>query len=212
MVLTDNGLMRIRPASIDELPRLQDIERAAGQCFRDVGMPEVAEDEPLPVGELARYRHTGLAWVAVDPADVPVAYLIAEPVDGNLHIEQVSVHPDQARRERRPWTEQRYTGSQVSAHADPGPPVQTVSGFLAADLTQPRAECAVVERMESAARVVGRVPRHTGEGGEGEGGNAVRTARVSLGPMIFLCRDSPHPCRPNEARSGPAQGVAQNHP
>ncbi|MFE4692724.1 GNAT family N-acetyltransferase [Streptomyces sp. NPDC056749] len=90
--------MRIRPVSADELPRLQDIERAAGQCFRDVGMPEVAEDEPLPVRELARYRHNGLAWVAVDPADVPVAYLIAESVDGNLHIEQVSVHPDQARR------------------------------------------------------------------------------------------------------------------
>ncbi|RSN79263.1 hypothetical protein DMH26_38605, partial [Streptomyces sp. WAC 05379] len=28
----------------------------------------------------------------------PVAYLICEPVDGALHIEQVSVHPDAARR------------------------------------------------------------------------------------------------------------------
>ena len=28
----------------------------------------------------------------------PVAYLIALPVDGCLHIEQVSVHPDHARR------------------------------------------------------------------------------------------------------------------
>ncbi|MFE4454203.1 GNAT family N-acetyltransferase [Streptomyces sp. NPDC056796] len=90
--------MRIRPVGIDELPLLQDIERAAGLCFRGIGMPEIAEDEPLPVGELARHRRNGLAWVAVDPADVPVAYLIAEPVDGNLHVEQVSVHPDHARR------------------------------------------------------------------------------------------------------------------
>ncbi|MFD6275107.1 GNAT family N-acetyltransferase [Streptomyces sp. NPDC060209] len=90
--------MRIRPVNIDELPLLQDIERAAGQCFRDIGMPEIAEDEPLPVSELARYREAGLAWAAVDPADAPVAYLIAELVDGNLHVEQVSVHPDQARR------------------------------------------------------------------------------------------------------------------
>lgn len=94
----DNVPMSIRPVDIDELPLLQDIERAAGQCFRDIGMPEIAEDEPLPTGELARYRRNGLAWVAVDAADTPVAYLIAERVDGNLHVEQVSVHPDQARR------------------------------------------------------------------------------------------------------------------
>ncbi|MFD8801406.1 GNAT family N-acetyltransferase [Streptomyces atroolivaceus] len=90
--------MRIRPVDIDEIPLLQDIERAAGQCFRGVGMAEIAEDEPLLVSELARCRSNGLAWVAVDAADVPVAYLIAEHVDGNLHVEQVSVHPDQARR------------------------------------------------------------------------------------------------------------------
>ncbi|MFJ8977209.1 GNAT family N-acetyltransferase [Streptomyces sp. NPDC102282] len=90
--------MRIRPVNADDLPRLQDIERATGQCFRDIGMAEIAEDEPLSVDELARYRKSGPAWAAVDAADLPVAYLIAEPVDGNLHVEQVSVHPDHARR------------------------------------------------------------------------------------------------------------------
>ncbi|WP_282699808.1 GNAT family N-acetyltransferase [Streptomyces sp. CC219B] len=90
--------MRIRSVRLDELPALQDIERAAGQCFRDIGMPEIAEDEPLPLGELARYHHAGLAWVATDDADAPIAYLIADRVDGNLHVEQVSVHPDSARR------------------------------------------------------------------------------------------------------------------
>ncbi|MFJ6632484.1 GNAT family N-acetyltransferase [Streptomyces sp. NPDC091376] len=90
--------MRIRSVHIDELPALQDIERAAGQCFRDIGMPEIADDEPLTLGELASYHHAGLAWVAADDADTPVAYLIADRVDGNLHVEQVSVHPDSARR------------------------------------------------------------------------------------------------------------------
>ncbi|MGW0708240.1 GNAT family N-acetyltransferase [Streptomyces sp. NPDC002643] len=90
--------MRIRAVHLDELPVLQDIERAAGQCFRDIGMLEIAEDEPLPLDELARYHHSGLAWAAVDDADCPVAYLIADRVDGNLHVEQVSVHPDSARR------------------------------------------------------------------------------------------------------------------
>src|SRR5919108_678574 len=90
--------MHIRAVRLDELPVLQDIERAAGQCFRDIGMPEIAEDEPLPLPELARYHHAGLAWVVADDADAPVAYLIADRVDGNLHVEQVSVPPDSARR------------------------------------------------------------------------------------------------------------------
>lgn len=90
--------MRIRPVDFDELPILQDIERAAGQCFRDIGMCEIAEDDPLPTDELAPYLRNGLAWAAVGPAGTPVAYLIAEHVDGNLHIEQVSVHPGYARR------------------------------------------------------------------------------------------------------------------
>lgn len=90
--------MQIRAVRLDELTVLQDIERAAGQCFRDIGMPEVADDEPLTVGELIRYHHAGMAWVAADDADTPVAYLIADRVDGNLHVEQVSVHPDSARR------------------------------------------------------------------------------------------------------------------
>ncbi|MFH8793577.1 GNAT family N-acetyltransferase [Streptomyces sp. NPDC017941] len=108
--------MRIRAALSDELPRLQDIERAAGLCFRDVGMAEIAEDEPPALDVLARHLRAGLAWVAVAPsadglsatadpsaagpsaAGVPVAYLIADRVDGNLHVEQVSVHPGYARR------------------------------------------------------------------------------------------------------------------
>ncbi|WP_405748441.1 GNAT family N-acetyltransferase [Streptomyces sp. NBC_00144] len=90
--------MTIRTAHAAELPVLQDIERAAGRCFRDIGMPEIADDEPLSLDELASYQRAQLAWVAVDETDVPVAYLIADRVDGNFHIEQVSVHPDSARR------------------------------------------------------------------------------------------------------------------
>lgn len=90
--------MHIRAARQNELSLLQDIERAAGQCFRDIGMQEIADDGPLPLGELARYQLEGLAWVAFNDAGTPVAYLIADRVDGNLHIEQVSVHPDSSRR------------------------------------------------------------------------------------------------------------------
>jgi ribosomal protein S18 acetylase RimI-like enzyme len=93
-----NHLMQIRLVRQAELPIVQDIERAAGRLFFDIGMPEIAEDEPLPLAVLARYHHAGRAWVATDLTDVPVGYLIADIVDGNLHIEQVSVHPRSARR------------------------------------------------------------------------------------------------------------------
>lgn len=90
--------MRIRPATAAELPVLQDIERAAGAPFRDLGMPEIADDEPPALDVLERYRGAGRCWVAADERDHPAAYLVAEPVDGALHIEQVSVHPRAARR------------------------------------------------------------------------------------------------------------------
>lgn len=61
-------------------------------------MPEIADDEPLPLDVLARYQQAGRAWVATDATDAPVGYLIADVVDGNLHVEQVSVHPRSARR------------------------------------------------------------------------------------------------------------------
>jgi GNAT superfamily N-acetyltransferase len=44
------------------------------------------------------YQSAGRAWVSVDDGDRPVAYLIAEVVDGDAHVEQVSVRPSHARR------------------------------------------------------------------------------------------------------------------
>ncbi|MET9953328.1 GNAT family N-acetyltransferase [Streptomyces sp. NPDC006339] len=90
--------MRIRVAARAELSLLQDIERAAGEAFRPLGMEEIADDEPLPLDVLEGYRGAGRAWVAVDREDRPVAYLLMDAVDGAAHIEQVSVHPDVARR------------------------------------------------------------------------------------------------------------------
>jgi GNAT superfamily N-acetyltransferase len=112
--------MHIRAVRADELPVLQDIERAAGRCFRDVGMPEIADDEPLPLDELASYQRSGRAWVAADGGDRPVAYLIAEPVDGNVHVEQVSVHPGSAR---------RGIGRALLDHVAAGAPALTLTTF-----------------------------------------------------------------------------------
>ncbi|WP_327370970.1 GNAT family N-acetyltransferase [Streptomyces sp. NBC_01217] len=90
--------MRIRTARRSDLPLLQDIECAAGEPFRALGMSAIADDDPPPLDLLDDYRRSGRAWVVAGPDDRPLGYLIADPVDGAAHIEQVSVHPSAARR------------------------------------------------------------------------------------------------------------------
>ncbi|MBD3549447.1 MULTISPECIES: GNAT family N-acetyltransferase [Streptomyces] len=94
--------MRIRSARRSDLPLLQDIERAAGEPFRALGMAFVADDDPPPLDLLEGYRQADRCWVATDPlspaGDRPLGYVLADPVDDALHIEQVSVHPAAARR------------------------------------------------------------------------------------------------------------------
>ncbi|MEU0068344.1 GNAT family N-acetyltransferase [Streptomyces sp. NPDC006332] len=155
--------MRIRAARLDELPALQDIERAAGQCFRDIGMPEIAEDEPLPLGELAAYHHAGLAWVVADGADVPVAYLIADRVDGNLHVEQVSVHPDSARRGVG-----RSLLEHLAAHArSEGAPALTLTTFTHVPWNAPYYARCGFQLMDASSLTPGLVRIREGEAAHG---------------------------------------------
>jgi predicted N-acetyltransferase YhbS len=84
----------IRPARTDDGPALREIERLAGIRFRDVGLADIAAHEPDSIETLAEYANSGRSWVAVDDDDRPVGYVIVDEVDGNAHIEQVSVAPD----------------------------------------------------------------------------------------------------------------------
>lgn len=83
----------IRAARHDELTLLIEIERAAGERFRSLGMDLVADDHPGSVAELLPYTESGRAFVSVDANDRPVAYLLLDAVDRAAHVEQVSVHP-----------------------------------------------------------------------------------------------------------------------
>ena len=86
---------RIRPATPEDGPALQLVERLAGARFRDVGRPEIADDDPPSLEQLARYAADGRAWVALDDPDGPIGYALADRVDGNAHLEQISVLPSQ---------------------------------------------------------------------------------------------------------------------
>jgi GNAT superfamily N-acetyltransferase len=87
------SMRRVRP---EDVGRLQAIQLAAGNSFRDIGMPAVADSPPLPEESLAGYRRAGRAWVAADEHDEPVGFVVADVIDECAHIEQVSVHPAHA--------------------------------------------------------------------------------------------------------------------
>ena len=94
--------MSIRVAREQELPGLRRIEVAAGRLFAAIGMTAVAGDEAPSLEVFRGYQRDGRAWVDTekdgDGDDRPVGFLLADWVDGNVHIEQVSVHPDFAGR------------------------------------------------------------------------------------------------------------------
>jgi ribosomal protein S18 acetylase RimI-like enzyme len=87
-----NDAVCFRPATELDVPRLHDIEVAAGGLFRSIGMAWVADDPPPDSDVLLGHVSTGTAWVAVD-AHVVVGYVIASIVDGDGHVDQVSVDP-----------------------------------------------------------------------------------------------------------------------
>jgi GNAT superfamily N-acetyltransferase len=84
-------MLGIRAARTDELERLREIELDAGGAFAEIGMREIATDEPLQASELLEFIAAGRAWVAAAANDAPVGYLLTAIVDGDSHIEQVSV-------------------------------------------------------------------------------------------------------------------------
>jgi len=87
----------IRGARSDDIRALQDIERAAGVLFGGIGMEDIAADPPLEEEVLAGYIGDGRAWVAEVEGQV-VGYALADEVDGQGHLEQVSVDPAFGRR------------------------------------------------------------------------------------------------------------------
>ena len=90
-------VISIRAPRPDELERLRDIERAAGQLFADAGLPDIAAHEPDSIESLTEYVDAGHAWAIADDDDV-VGYAVVDILDGLAHLEQLSVHPDFGRR------------------------------------------------------------------------------------------------------------------
>jgi GNAT superfamily N-acetyltransferase len=98
LVVNSDSTTQVRAAREGDLGLLPAIQLAAGAAFRDVGMAAVADSEPLSVSALAAYQQAGHAWVAVTGHGVPIGFIVVDLIDGRAHVEQVSIHPDHARR------------------------------------------------------------------------------------------------------------------
>ena len=81
--------MVIRPARPEELPGLRDVEVRAGAVFRDIGMDEIAGDEPPEIDP-------GATVFVAEVDGAVVGYVHVAVVDHGLHVEQVSVVPEAA--------------------------------------------------------------------------------------------------------------------
>lgn len=82
--------MHIRPATPADFAAIQDIEVRAGTLFRDIGMDDIADDDPPTGDTLAEAACVLLAEVA----GIPVGYARVELVGDQTHLEQLSVLPD----------------------------------------------------------------------------------------------------------------------
>lgn len=83
----------IRPAGRDDAAELRAIEVAAGENFRAIGMTEVADDPPPSVEDYRGAIGADPMWVAVS-GGAALGYAWAADLDGQPHLEQVSVHPE----------------------------------------------------------------------------------------------------------------------
>jgi GNAT superfamily N-acetyltransferase len=83
----------IRAATAADGPALQEIEITAGARFATVGLPEVAAHDPFSLDELDAYAAAGRSWVATGADGAVAGYAVADVLDGNAHLEQVSVRP-----------------------------------------------------------------------------------------------------------------------
>ncbi len=89
-----SGGPHVRRATAADVARLQEIEVRAGRAFADVGLPDVARDEPMAAAVLEGHAADGRCAVVVGDDDRAVGYVVVDRVDGHAHVEQVSVDPD----------------------------------------------------------------------------------------------------------------------
>lgn len=87
----------VRAARPEDLPALAAVERAAQAMFARVGMPELVHAPVLTLDEVRRFSAEGFVAVAEHPRDGVVGFVVARPLGGAAHVQELDVHPDHGR-------------------------------------------------------------------------------------------------------------------
>ncbi len=101
--MTDDAIARARgevalsPARLVDVGAIQRIETEAGSRFVEIGMSTIAADDPPTADELRPAIEAGRVLIA-RVAGRPVGYIWWSVLDGEGHIDQVSVTPAAAGR------------------------------------------------------------------------------------------------------------------
>lgn len=92
----------LRTARPQELPAIVAIDDAASELYTEAGIDvTLGADHPFVLAEAERWGRAitrGLAHVAVDAADTPLAFMTLGLVDGAPYLDQLAVHPRAMRR------------------------------------------------------------------------------------------------------------------
>ena len=92
------SLFSMRQSRQDDLIKLSAVERSAASIFREVDLAWLADGATMDPTILAAACRNGMLWVAADDADEPVGFLVAQELDGKLHIAELSVEASCQRR------------------------------------------------------------------------------------------------------------------
>lgn len=88
----------IIPSRIEHLPYIPLIEAAAAQLFTVEDLPEPLRSSSTDDTTLLSAHNSRLLWVAVGENHSPVGFLLCERLSESLHIKEMDVHPNHARR------------------------------------------------------------------------------------------------------------------
>jgi ribosomal protein S18 acetylase RimI-like enzyme len=87
----------IRPATVEDLPRLAEIETRAAEIFPAEELP-FEEMETVPAEILAASIANSMLWVAEVKDAGPVGFVMAQAMDDCFHIAEIDVLPEHGRK------------------------------------------------------------------------------------------------------------------
>jgi GNAT superfamily N-acetyltransferase len=87
----------VREASAQDLPALKLVELRAAERFNAETVVAGLAKRTVPIKQLESAQVAGTLWVAATEDEVIVGFLLAEHLDNQLHIEEMSVVPSHGR-------------------------------------------------------------------------------------------------------------------